>query len=283
MPRDFGAFKNRIEREFLGHPVVVRNEYCLWFRQGDFSVDHLRYFVQQFSVFSNLFLIAALQRVINADTLESARESKEILMNELGVIYRKRSADQNRLAEEARVATESATDPDLVSTEGTVDGGTSASPRPTSSGPQDRSCRPRPPTWAKRRHGTPSLSSAMSWNASTASGLQRGAGRRLRGRELGRCRLLEDLISGLEKVGARSAGPAARLFTFHDKIEGQHREHVWTNSGSLRTTTASTRRLPARRVEMLDGVKAFWDGLYAGAAGGIGAAWRAGDRTVHRS
>ena len=47
-------------------------------------LDHLRHFTVQFSVFSNQFLLAALNRVINADTLQAARESKEILMNELG-------------------------------------------------------------------------------------------------------------------------------------------------------------------------------------------------------
>src|SRR5206468_11428986 len=86
---NFDAFEQTIEREFMGHPAVKKNEYTAWFAQGDVPMDHLRDFTVQFSVFSNQFLLAALNRVINADTLHAARESKEILMNELGVIYNK--------------------------------------------------------------------------------------------------------------------------------------------------------------------------------------------------
>src|ERR1700681_4466853 len=85
--KDFEAFKQTIERKFMGHPVVTQNAYTAWFAHGEMELDHLRVFTVQFSVFSNQFLLAALNRVINADSLRSARESKEILMNELGVIY----------------------------------------------------------------------------------------------------------------------------------------------------------------------------------------------------
>src|SRR5262245_65575118 len=85
--KNFDAFKSTIEEKFMGHPVVTSNAYTKWFAQGNIPLDHLRHFTVQFSVFSNQFLLAALNRVINADTLDGARESKEILMNELGVIY----------------------------------------------------------------------------------------------------------------------------------------------------------------------------------------------------
>src|SRR6266851_139002 len=85
--KNFEAFKKTIEREFMGHPVVTSNDYTAWFAYGDVPLNHLRDFTVQFSVFSNQFLLAALNRVINADTLHAARESKEILMNELGVVY----------------------------------------------------------------------------------------------------------------------------------------------------------------------------------------------------
>ena len=42
----------------------------------------------QFSVFSNLFLLAQLNKVINSPTLEGAREGKEILANEIGVVFK---------------------------------------------------------------------------------------------------------------------------------------------------------------------------------------------------
>ncbi len=268
MAQDFEAFKSTIEKEFLGHPVVVDNKYCRWFRQGDFSVAHTRHFVQQFSVFSNLFLIAALNRVINADTLESARESKEILMNELGVIYRKRRADDSRASEEARVAAESATDPALVSTEGTVDGGTFRFPAAhfewllkigevlgLSFGDM-----------GKRRHGSQStlffcdelnrLYGSDDYNAAQGASFAvenwAAAG------------FWQDLIAGLDSIKKRELPnlPLA-FFTFHDKIEGQHREHVWDELRECFSNERFDQKAFVRAgVEMLDGVKVFWDGLY---------------------
>src|SRR5882672_5281832 len=146
--KDFEAFKNTIEQKFMGHPVVTRNDYTAWFARGDMPLDHLRRFTVQFSVFSNQFLLAALNRTINADTLHSARESKEILMNELGVIYNKGGSGASHEAIGTSAEASGANgaprsggadrgpgapgfnndkdkegDPALVSTEGTVDGG----------------------------------------------------------------------------------------------------------------------------------------------------------------
>src|SRR5688500_20160139 len=85
--KNFDASKQTIEERFMGHPVVTANAYTKWFSRGEMPVDHLRRFAIEFAVFSNQFLLAALNRVINADSLHPARESKETLMNELGVIY----------------------------------------------------------------------------------------------------------------------------------------------------------------------------------------------------
>src|SRR4029079_1250060 len=98
--------------------VVTKNEYTGWFSRGDLSLDQVRHFTVQFSVFSNQFLLAALNRVINADSPQSARESKEILMNELGVIYNPGGKSDGH-----GVATGDEVDPALVSTSGTVNGG----------------------------------------------------------------------------------------------------------------------------------------------------------------
>src|SRR4029453_5765858 len=111
--KGFGAFRQTIERRFMQHPVVTHNTYTAWFARGEMSRDHLRHFTIQFSVFSNQFLLAALNRVINADTLEAARESKEILMNELGVIY-----NSGRATKGGAQDTDREGDPALVSTEG---------------------------------------------------------------------------------------------------------------------------------------------------------------------
>jgi len=88
--KNFDAFKETIEQHFMRHPAVTGNAYTAWFARGSMTLDELRHFTVQFSVFSNQFLLAALNRAINADTLEATRESKEILMNELGVIYNDR-------------------------------------------------------------------------------------------------------------------------------------------------------------------------------------------------
>jgi hypothetical protein len=121
----FTDFLDRVERDVLHHRIVTNNAYTRWFRQGRATDAELAHFVRQFSVFSNQFLVAALLRVINAPSLQQARAAKEILMNELGVIYRR--TDGRAAPAQVGVDEESKDregDPELVGTEGTVDGGT---------------------------------------------------------------------------------------------------------------------------------------------------------------
>jgi hypothetical protein len=124
---EFQDFLHDVDRDLLHHPIVVDNAYTRWFREGRATDVELRHFVQQFSVFSNQFLVAALLRVVNAPTLQQARSAKEILMNELGVIYRRVTAGREHEAAAPASLSDDAKDregdPDLVSTEGTVDGG----------------------------------------------------------------------------------------------------------------------------------------------------------------
>ncbi len=84
----FREFLERVDHDLLHHRIITDNAYTRWFRDGQASDAELVHFVRQFSVFSNQFLVAALLRVINAPALQQARAAKEILMNELGVIYR---------------------------------------------------------------------------------------------------------------------------------------------------------------------------------------------------
>src|SRR5687768_11318329 len=109
MDEHFSDFKQRLERDVLRHRVIVANPYTAWFKDGDFSPEQARAFLVQFSVFSNQFLVAQLQKVLNAETLEEMRASKEILANEIGVGFR---------------STRGANDQELGSTEGTIEGGT---------------------------------------------------------------------------------------------------------------------------------------------------------------
>ena len=73
----------------------------------------------------------------------------------------------------------------------------------------------------------------------------------------------KELIAGLEKIKAEKVPdlPLA-FFTWHDKIEDLHREHVWDE---LRRCYDSPKfqedPFISAGVTMLDGVWAFWNGL----------------------
>lgn len=262
--KNFEAFKRTIEEQFMGHPVVTRNEYTKWFAKGDVPLDHLRAFTVQFSVFSNQFLLAALNRAINADTLQAARESKEILMNELGVIYNKggREAPAGPSVDKDREG-----DPALVSTEGTVDGGRFRFQAAHFE-------------WilhfaqslgltfddlGKRRQGTPSTLRFCDelFRLYGSDDYNEAMGAAFAVENWAAAGFWKELISGLEKVKGRDVPemPLA-FFTWHDKIEDLHKAHVWEE---LRECYESPkfREEPFIRagVRMLDGVKVFWDGL----------------------
>src|SRR5437763_924031 len=107
---DFDSFRTRAEALVTSHPVVRDNHYTRWFARGEATHDEVRHLAVQFSVFSHLFVEAQLRKVINAPNLEEYHAGKEILMNELGVVFRK-VADSNGAAH--RTAGE-AVDPELV-------------------------------------------------------------------------------------------------------------------------------------------------------------------------
>src|SRR5882724_11797408 len=102
--RDLAAFQRRVDDAVHAHPVVVDNRYTRWFAEGAATLDEVRHLTVQFSVFSHLFVEAQLRKVINAADLDTYRAGKEILMNELGVMFNGRIDDEG------------------VATEGTVDG-----------------------------------------------------------------------------------------------------------------------------------------------------------------
>lgn len=118
---DFLEFLSEVEQNFLQHSIVTKNNYTNWFEKGEVTLEALRYFTIQFSVFSNQFLIAQLKKMINAESLAAMRSAKEILANEIGVVFRNQSAKkQTSLNEEEK---EQFGDPELVSTSGSIDGG----------------------------------------------------------------------------------------------------------------------------------------------------------------
>jgi hypothetical protein len=270
--KDFDAFKQTITDQFMRHPVVTSNAYTAWFAQGDMNLDHLRHFTRQFSVFSNQFLLAALNRVINADTLEAARESKEILMNELGVIYNNHGAKaQSTDAKPAGAATvqnaDREGDPALVSTEGTVDGGTFRF-RAAHFEWLLRFGQPLGLTFddmGKRRHGTTSTLFFCDelFRLYGSDDYNEAMGAAFAVENWAAAGFWKELITGLERV-QRERVPSLPLafFTWHDKIEEQHKAHVWDELKDCYFSSKFGEEPFIRAgVKMLNGVKVFWDGL----------------------
>ncbi len=260
--RRFLEFQERIDRELLQHPIITNNRYTAWFRQGQQSREQLRAFIVQFSVFSNQFLVAQLQKMINADTLESMRASKEILANEIGVIF-----SGPRATAASKNDTDLAGDPELVATEGSIDGSTFR-------------FRAAHFEWlmriagklgldfsdvGKRRHGTPStlfycdelirLYGSSDYRTSQAASYAvenwAAAG------------FWDELVEGLTHYNRRTASnlPLA-FFSWHGRLEAQHARHTQEELEEI----YCTRRIEEDHFiqvgnEMLDGVASFWDGL----------------------
>jgi len=260
--------KSRVESEFMQHPVCTDNEYTAWFAHGEMPLEHVRHFAVQFSVFSNMFLLAALNRVINAGSLESARESKEILMNELGVIYNKPQAAGNGAAGEmSEERKDREGDPAVVSTEGTVDGGKFRFQaahfewllrfgKPLGLTFDDM---------GKRRHGTKSTLFFCDelFRLYGSEDYNEAMGAAFAVENWAAAGFWKELIAGLEKIKAEQVPdlPLA-FFTWHDKIEEQHKEHVWEElEECFEHPEFDAEAFFRVGKEMLDGVKAFWDGL----------------------
>jgi hypothetical protein len=81
------TFRAKVAARIDAHPIVQENHYTKWFARGEATQEELERFVVQFSVFSHLFLEAQLRKCLNAPDVESYRAGKEILMNELGVVF----------------------------------------------------------------------------------------------------------------------------------------------------------------------------------------------------
>ena len=259
--RQFLAFQKRIDKELLLHRVITDNKYCAWFEQGDISDEQVKAFVVQFATFSNLFLIAQLKKTINADSIEGMRASKEILANEIGVVFKSKkakAADNNQGDE-----------PELVSIEGSVEGGAFhfkaahfewllRMAEKLGMGFNDI---------GKRRHGTAStlfycdelarLYGSEDYMTSQASSYAvenwAAAG------------FWDQLVTGFEKYNQQhDTKLPLGFFTWHAKIEAQHAAHTQEELEEL----FFSREIDEDKFiddgnEMLEGVAAFWDGLEA--------------------
>ena len=235
----FAEFQLRIDRELLQHPIILDNKYTNWFQFGNQNIRQIKDFVIQFSVFSNQFMIAQINKMINAPTIESMRESKEILVNELGVGF------ENNTVEGSTFRFESAHFEWLYTLSKELD----------------------LPFYSigHRGHGTKStlffcdelirLYGGSSYSISQASSYAvenwAAAG------------FWKQLISGFKNYNERTGSilPLG-FFVFHDILEDKHAAHTQSELRELYDTTILDEdEFIHYGNEMLDGVQTFWDGL----------------------
>jgi pyrroloquinoline quinone (PQQ) biosynthesis protein C len=249
--RDLNTFRSRVDELVRSHPVVAHNRYTTWFASGAGDREDVRHLTVQFSVFSHLFVEAQLRKVINAADIESYRAGKEILMNELGVIFNGRADNEG------------------IATEGTVDGSRYRHPAAHFEWLL-RFARPLGLEFAdlgKRRHATPStqffcdelLRVYGSEDASIAEGASFAV------EHWAAAGFWKELIAGLQAFKDREC-PDLHLgfWTWHDKVEDQHAAHTADELAEAFFNEGFDEELFLQGArEMLDGVKAFWDGLDA--------------------
>ena len=247
---DLAGFTTRVDDLVRTHRVVAANRYTRWFATGAASRADVRHLTVQFSVFSHEFVGAQLRKVINAPDLESYRAGKEILMNELGVIFN------------------GARDTDGVATEGTVDGSTYRHPAAHFEWLL-RFARPLGLEFAdlgKRRHGTPATlhfcdelhriygsdDPSVAEGASYAVEHWAAAG------------FWKELIAGLEAFRTRECPDLHLAFwTWHDRVEDQHAAHTAEELADAYFIPGfDESKFIQGASEMLDGVEAFWEGLW---------------------
>jgi len=251
----------RVKKEMLPHEVITGNPYTRWFKDAKLSKEEVKHFLQQFSVFSNLFIEAQLKKVINAPTLEAMHQSKEILMNELGVMFRQKGAAT------AEAKTSAEMDAQLADQSGSIEGGQFKFAaahfewlfRMTSHLGL---------TYAdlgKRRNGTKSTlffcdelsrlygseDPHIALGASFAVENWAAAG------------FWKELVQGLEhfKKDQMPALPLA-FFTWHDRVEDTHAAHTWHElEEEFFAMDLDQDKFFIGAKEMLNGVLAFWNGL----------------------
>ena len=258
--KKFLIFLQKINNELLNHEIIKNNKFTKNWSTKNLSKKEVKDFLIQFSVFSNQFLVAQLQKVINSTTFEAARESKEILANEIGVIFNSKKRKLENTEEEEDNSK-------LVSTNGTVDGGTYRF-----------------------------AAAHFEWIYKIAQKLDlkyEDIGRRSHGRDttLYFCdKLIElyggdnynksvsvsyaienwaaagfwkELIVGLRKYNLNSdVKLPLSFFTWHDKIEDQHAEHTQEELEDIYfNEEIDEKQFIKDGNEILDSLLVFWNGL----------------------
>jgi hypothetical protein len=252
----FENLKEQVNSNIFTHPIIRKNKYCEWFAKGNMSKENAIDFTVQFSVFSNHFLIAQLMKVINAQSTEEARAGKEILCNELGVIFSSKETE-NKMA-----------DTDLVGITGTVNNSTYkfeaahfewlvnfAEPLGLKYEDLGKSQFALPSTSffceeLKRLYGSADPQTALGASFAVENWAASG--------------FWKQLITGFEKFNIET-DMNLKLFFFkwHDALEAQHAQHTWTELEEVYFSSPDfdTDLFIDSAVEMLEGVSSFFNGL----------------------
>ena len=264
---DFREFLAEVDRDLMHHRIILDNPYSRWFSKGQATDAELRHFIQQFSVFSNQFLIAALLKVINAASVQQMRAGKEILLNELGVIYRKPGASPHQGNGQSDADKDREGDPDLVSTEGTVDGGLYR----FRAAHFEWLCKVAEGVGltfddiGKRHHGRPSTlffcDELIRWYGGEDGQLAEGASFAVENwAAAGFWQDLEDGLLIIQK--ARLPHLKLAFFTWHNRVEAQHASHTMEELEEAYFSEEFDRvKFLKGGREILKAVAEFWDGL----------------------
>lgn len=259
--KQFVIFQQRINREMLTHSVITRNDYCRWFAKGVMADEQVKAFIVQFSVFSNQFLVAQLLKMLAANSIEEMHASKEILVNELGVVFVDGSHD-------SRAVTLENDEQEFGEISGSIEGGrfgfgaahfelllktakslnlgfSDLGKRPFGSAETLHFC-----DELKRLYGSDDYMTSAA--ASYAVENWAAAG------------FWEDLVAGLKcfrETSGRKNMPIT-FFTWHSKLEANHARHTQEELEELFFThDFDWDRFITVGNEMLDGVNVFWQGL----------------------
>ena len=253
----FENLKKEVNSNIFTHPVIRDNKYCEWFSKGNISKQDAIDLTVQFSIFSNQFLIAQLMKVINAQTIEEARAGKEILCNELGVIFTSKDTD-NKIA-----------DTDLVGIKGTVNNSTYkfeaahfewlvnfAEPLGLKYEDLGKSQFALPSTSffceeLQRLYGSADPQTALGASFAVENWAASG--------------FWKQLITGFEKFKTETdINLKLFFFKWHDALEAQHAQHTWSELEEVYFSSPDfdTDLFIDSAVEMLEGVSSFWNGLY---------------------
>ncbi len=267
---DLDLFRGKVADIVSNHAVVAANPYTAWFSKGEATLCEVRYLTVQFSVFSHQFIEAQLRKVINAADLESYRRSKEILLNELGVVFRPPSGRPRGPAggPSAPNGGSDDCDPRIVGTAGTVEGGVFRFAAAHFEWLLDFGAflGLRFEDLGKRWHGSPSTlffcDELLRIYGSEDHSLAVGASFAVE--HWAAAGFWRELIAGLSAFKSRHVPDLPLGFwIWHDDLEGQHAAHTSDELATAFTAPGfDPERFLAGARDMLRGVEVFWDGLW---------------------